>query len=257
MAEPPYLNLFVYSDSLAFRRQGQSHDLAFLYPFVLRALIEERIGVRVNLMLRGLPGATIARLGASVVRDTGYFGGTGDALNVAIIQGGIVDCAPHPFTYALAPLLRAIPVLGQRLISFLVKHRRVLQLTWSYREVSESTFSKAYASIVAVLRRTRISPIAVGLPVPTPEVEYRSPGFSASVMRYNELIRQALPEAFCDVESRFTESMRGEFLLEDGHHLTVAGHRLYAEALYPIVEGHVARFGAEARRANTQAGSSG
>ena len=218
-------------------------------------MIEERIGVRVNLTLRGLPGATIARIGASVLRDTGYYGGTDDALNVAIIQGGIVDCAPHPFTYALAPLLRAVPLLGQRLISFLVRHRRVLQLTWSYREVSESKFIKAYASIVAVFRRTRIRPIAVGMPVPPPEVEYRSPGFSASVVRYNELIRKALPEAFCDVESRFTEAMRGQLLLEDGHHLTVAGHRLYAEALYPMVESYVARFGAAAGRANTQSGS--
>lgn len=235
-----FLNLFVYSDSLAFRRTGQSHDLSFLYPFVLKEMIESRLGLRANLVLRGVAGATVPQLCATVTRDTGYYGGAADVLNIAIVQGGIVDAARHPFTYKLAPLLRKIPVLGERVLGGLVKHRRRLQLIWSYSETSKPAFARTYARIVETCRRNAVRPIAVGMPLPTGAIETRSPGFRQSVAEYNDLIRQALPEAFCDVESRFTESTREQLLLEDGHHLTEAGHRLYAEALLPFVEAYAA-----------------
>ncbi len=257
MQSPSFLNLFVYSDSLAFRREGQSHDLAFLYPFVLKEIIQQRLDVRVNLVLRGVAGATVPRMQATVVRDTGYYGGTDEALNIAVVQCGIVDCAPHPFTYAFAPALHAVPVLGERVITYLVRHRRRLQLTWSYREVSERKFSRAYAAIVRTCRRMHICPVAVGMPIPTPDIEYRSPGFSRSIVRYNELIRQALPDAYCDVESRFSDATRRSLLLEDGHHLTNAGHILYAEALYPIVEQYVNRLAAHTAKPTPQSRSVG
>jgi len=234
-----FLNLFVYSDSLAFRRTGQSHDLRFLYPFVLKDLIESRLGIRANLVLRGVAGATVPQLCATVIRDTGYYGGAADILNIAIIQGGIVDSARHPFTYKMAPLLRKIPVLGERVLGGLVKHRRRLQLIWSYSETSKPVFARTYARIVETCRRNAVRPIAVGMPLPTLAIESRSPGFRQSVTEYNALIRQALPAAFCDVESRFSEETRDRLLLDDGHHLTQAGHTLYAEALLEHVKTYV------------------
>lgn len=240
MNELEYLNLFVYSDSLAFRRVGQSNDLSFLYPFQLKALIETRLGLRVNLVLRGVAGARLPQLRATVIRDTGYYGGTEDALNIAVIQGGIVDSARHPFTYKLAPLLRTVPLLGERVLAGLVKHRRRLQLIWSYAETGKPTFVREYKRIIETCRRVSVRPIAVGMPLPTMAIESRSPGFRKSVTEYNALIRQALPDAYCDVEARFSEETRDRLLLEDGHHLTEAGHVLYAEALLEHVASYVA-----------------
>lgn len=236
------LNLFIYSDSLAFRRPGQPHDLGFLYPFVLKNLIEARLGIRVNLVFRGSAGAALPRQRAVVVQDTGYFGGPGECLNIAIIQAGVVDAARHPFTYKLAPLLRRVPVVGERAIAALVPHRRRLQLMWSYCETSKAVFVKEYARIVDACRRSTLRPIAVGMPLPTTAIEWRSPGFRQSVAEYNELIRAAVPDAFCDVEARFTEETRDRLLLSDGHHLTEAGHALYAEALLVHVESYVSEF---------------
>lgn len=242
MNDRDYLNLFVYSDSLAFRRAGQPHDLNFLYPFVLKGLIELRLGVRSNLVLRGVAGATLPQLRATVIRDTGYYGGTEDALNIAIIQGGIVDAARHPVTYKLAPLLRRVPVLGERVLGRLVKHRRRLQLIWSYSETSKKVFAREYARIVNTCRQNAVRPIAVGMPLPTMAIESRSPGFRRAVGEYNELIRHSLPDAFCDVEEQFSEESRERLLLEDGHHLTEAGHVLYAEALLEHVETYVTQM---------------
>ncbi len=242
MNDGGFLNLFVYSDSLSFRRPGQSHDLSFVYPSVLKDMIESRLGLRVNLVVRGSAGAPLPQVRAVVVQDTGYYGGTDDALNIAIVQAGIVDAARHPFTYKLAPLLRKIPVLGERVLAALIPRRRQLQLIWSYCQTPKSTFVNEYNRIVATLRRGAMRPIAVGMPLPTAAIETRSPGFRTSVVEYNQLIRQALPDAFCDIEARFTEATREQLLLEDGHHLTEAGHRLYAEALLPHVESYVLKF---------------
>lgn len=231
-----FLNLFVYSDSLAFRRPGQPQDLSFTYPFVLKDLIETRLGVRVNLVPRGGGGASVTTIREVLVRDSGYFGGDASAMNIAAIQCGIVDCAPRPITYAVAPLLRRIPVLGPRLLSALIARRTGIQRLWSYTVTPRRRFSKEYARIVATCHASLIRPIAVGLPLPTLPIERRSPGFRRSASIYNGLIRDVLPESFCDVEQLMTESMRETVLLEDGHHLTEAGHRLYAEALFVHIQ---------------------
>ncbi len=236
MGSVPFLNLYVYSDSLAFRRVGQPHDLSFTYPFVLKGLIETRLGIRTNLVLRGGGGATVTHIREVVVRDSGYYGGDNSAINVAVIQCGIVDCAPRPVTYVVAPLLRLLPIAGPRILATLVSHRSGIQNLWSYRVTSERRFSKEYARIVRACHASFLRPIAVGLPLPTLTIERRSPGFRRSAMLYNELIRDVLPESFCDVEQQMTESLRETFLLPDGHHLTEAGHRLYAETILGQVQ---------------------
>lgn len=236
MNRPPFLNLYIYSDSLAFRRKQQSQDLAFVYSFVLKELIESRLGIRANLVMRGNGGALVRTVHKTLLRDTGYFGDSADVLNIAVLQCGVVDCAPQPFTYALAPLLRAVPYAGERVIAFLGKHRRALQSLWSYRAVTPQRFSRDYAQVIRTCRTAKLEPIAVGMPLPTAGIEHRSPGFRASVAAYNERIRAALPDRFCDIESQIDEAERDHLLLEDGHHLTEAGHRLCAESIYRQVE---------------------
>jgi hypothetical protein len=225
-----FLNVFVYSDSLAFRRPEQSQDLQFTYPFVLQRLIESRLGVRANLVMRGSPGATIVDVHAMLVRDTGYFGSDDQALNIAAIQCGIVDCAPRPFTYAFVPALRAVPFAGKRLLGVLVKNRPVIQQLGSYRAISKRRFANEYRALVETCAIAKMRPIAIGMPLPTDAIEQRSPGFTANVRAYNELIRQAVADAYCDVEARIPNGQRQAYLLDDGHHLTELGHRLFAES---------------------------
>lgn len=239
MAVPEFLNLFIYSDSLAFRRHGQSQDIAFTYPFVLARLIESELGIRANLVLRGGGGAAVGDIGATLTRDTGYFGASADAINIAVIQCGIVDCAPRPITYKLAPVLRKVPIAGERVLGALVSRRRAIQARWSYRLTPPGAFAAEYRRIVQLCHASMLRPVAVGLPLPTLAIERRSPGFRSSASIYNDLIRQALPESFCDVEQQITESQRDALLLDDGHHLTEAGHRLYAESLLAVLRKHV------------------
>lgn len=231
MSGRDYLNLLIYSDSLAFRRAAQAQDLAFTYPFLLKRLIEQTYGTRVNLVMRGGGGLRIGELAQIVKRDTGYFGGDSQAVNIAVLQFGIVDCAPHPITYAFSPAIRLIPIIGPAMLAKLVKHRRGLQRVYSYTVTSKKAFSKAYSEIVYTCRGVHIRPLAVGLPLPTLAIEHRSPGFRRNASIYNELIRGVIPDSFCDIESQISESLRDELLLPDGHHLTEKGHSLYAESI--------------------------
>lgn len=227
-----FLNLYIYSDSLAFRRIGQPQDLSFTYPFRLKALIETHLSLRTNVITRGGGGARISEIAKTLKRDTGYFGGDPSALNIAILQFGIVDCAPRPITYAVSPLLRMLPIIGPRILAKLVRHRRGLQNLWSYTVTSSRAFKKEYASIVYTCHSAQIRALAIGLPLPPLSIEYRSPGFRRSASNYNTFIRDVIPESFLDVEQDMTESLRETLLLPDGHHLTEEGHRFYAEKMF-------------------------
>lgn len=228
-----FINLYVYSDSLAFRRPGQPHDLSFTYPFVLHDLIESRLGYKTNLLLRGRGGGlTIESVKGIIKQDSGYLGGDGEALTVAILQFGIVDCAPRPITYAIVPFLRRLPIVGHKIIAALVEHRRGLQNLWSYKVTPERKFKREYSSIVYLCNSAHMRTLSVGLPLPPFVIEHRSPGFRRSASIYNELIREVVPESFCDIEQHISESLRESLLLPDGHHLTEAGHQFYAEKIF-------------------------
>ena len=132
MSRSKFLNLYIYSDSLAFRKTSQAQDLSFTYPFKLKDLVETNLGIRTNLLLRGGGGLNIKQIREIVQRDSGYFGGDDQALNIAVLQLGIVDCAPRPITYVLKPFLSSLPVVGPMILKILVKRRRGLQNLWSY-----------------------------------------------------------------------------------------------------------------------------
>lgn len=239
MTSDKFINLYIYSDSLAFRRVGQSQDIGFTYPFVLKGLIETHLGMRANLLLRGGWGADVRQISKTLGRDAGSFDGNEQALNIAIMQFGIVDCAPHPITYLLTPTLRKIPIIGPKILAKLVKHRRGLQSLWSYTVTSQGRFKKEYASIVHICHKLKLRPIAVGMPLPSFSIEQRSPGFRRSTSIYNQIIRDVIPENYCDIEQQLTESLRETFLLPDGHHLTEEGHRFYAERLFEKLQKNI------------------
>ncbi len=226
-----FINLLVYGDSVAFRRIDDPQDFAVTYPFKLKELIERELKVRVNLLLRGRGGADIRAIEAILVRDTGFLAGAPGSTTIAVLQFGIVDCAPRPFTYVLTPGLRLLPLIGQPVLSQLVQHRRGLQKLWSYTVTTKRDFWRRYTGIVNVCHGSGMKPVAVGMPLPPISMEQRSPGFRRSTALFNDIIRDVIPESFCDVEASLTESLRESILRSDGHHLTEAGHRLYADLL--------------------------
>lgn len=227
-----FMNLYIYNDSLAFRRPGQSENIAFTYPFLLKDMIEKRVGVRVNLLIRGIGGAGIKEIQKIMLRDSGYLVRVSPSSNVVVLHFGIVDCAPRPITFLLKPLLDRIPRLGLKMMGVLIRHRRWIQAICSYKKTPIKQFIRRYKAILRLCSRVGTSPLFTGMPLPPLLTESRSPGFRRSVAAYNQAIREINAAAFCDIEGALDESSREEILLPDGHHLTEFGHQYYAKILF-------------------------
>ena len=233
MGASDFINIFIYSDSLAFRRPGQPEDISFTYPFLLKSFVEERLGKSANVLLRGSGGADAKYIRQMIKRDAGYFrGAKTPGRNYAILQFGVVDCAPRPITYMFTPVLRRLPLIGTTVMEILVKHRATLQKIWSYRITSPGRFEREYRSVLGICRSMELEPIVVGIPLPPLGIEKRSPGFRKSVAIYNRCIEGIFSDSYCNIEEGLSDDVRDSILLPDGHHLTEEGHRYYAEMMF-------------------------
>lgn len=231
MQSDEFLNLLVYSDSLAFRRPGDSADFGVTYPFLLQQSLSREFAVRANLMLRGGGGRRSAEIRRTFEHDASYFSGSGERSNVVIFQFGIVDCAPRPITYRVLPLLRRFPIVGNHVVSLLSDNRAAIQRTWSYTFTSPRSFEMEYTRIFQASRSANRLTLCVGMPLPPETIEGRSPGFRAKVLEYNALIRRVSGDFYCDIEEALDEATRQKILLDDGHHLSASGHHFFASKI--------------------------
>jgi lysophospholipase L1-like esterase len=232
MTTRPHLNLFFYSDSLAFRRPEQAEDTSFTYPFLLKDMLESTGLVRVNVLLRGMGGADMPHICRMVERDAGYFRFSSEQGNIAVVQVGVVDCAPRPFTFRLKPILNRLPFIGPWIASVLFRHRARLQRISSYQITPRPRFARDLRRVLQLLKEMRIHAVLVGIPLPPDAIELRSPGFQRAALEYNQLMKDCASAEYCDVEAAVRIAGRAGCLMQDGHHLTENGHRLYAEALF-------------------------
>jgi len=235
------INLFIWGDSLCFRRPFQPDNYGFTYPFLIKKALQQKIGVDVNLMVRSLGGLTIIECCQLVKRDSGYLDFRNDTgvLNVAILQVGVVDCAPLPFTYPFMKIFEKIPYIGNQITGVLKKLRPTLQNIYSKPKTSKKIFLKNYSEILNLLGNRNFIIVGVGIPTPNNEIEQRSPGFQKSAKNYSTLIEE-MNENYVDIEGAITSQLltgnevdlRDKIIIkEDGHHLTEAGHILYSEMI--------------------------
>jgi hypothetical protein len=213
---------------------------------LIKSYLEKEFNCKVNLMVRSKGGITIGECLSLIQTDTGYFTFRNDkgVINIGLLQLGIVDCGILPFTYRLIKTSSKIPLIGGRIVRLLKNSRPLLQKIYSSPKTSKKEFFNKYKKIVEILQNKEYLVIGIGLPKPTNEIEKRSPGFQNSASQYNQLIESIVPN-FVDVESYICEMEKGQLnsdfrntilVKEDGHHLTVDGHSLYAELVTKIVK---------------------
>ena len=232
--------LAVYGDSLAMPRVTDGVAYADTYPEVLRAALERADGAPIDLYNRSRGGVTIRTLYEDWANDATYFGPAPSG--IAVIQCGIVDCAPRPAPRIVRRGLGAMPgPVQRRAIRFLHDHRSTLLRTGSvWRRTRPTVFS-------AVLRdwlrqaSAQVGSLYVLTIAPTTEaMEAHSPGLAGSIERYNELIAHAVGAAasrhvqLVDVHTEILAQPDGvtRYVNQaDGHHITTEGHALYARML--------------------------
>lgn len=235
------INLFVWGDSLSFRRPFQPDDFGLTYPFLTQNRVEQKLSTNINILVRSRGGITIGECKELVKADLAYckFRNDKGIKNIAVLQLGIVDCGLLPFTYRFLKISQKIPLVGGRIAIFLKKTRPLLQKISSKPRTDPDKFVRDYSKIVNMLSENGFVVLGIGLPTPNDEAELRSPGFKKSAIEYSNMI-QKMNLNFIDIEKRIlqlqelnsSENVRNKILVtEDGHHLTEVGHLLYAELI--------------------------
>ncbi len=232
----------VYGDSLSLPRSPNGIHFIDTYA----ELVKNECGViwdskEIHLYNRSRGGGNVVRLFSEYKDDCYYFGAPHGG-DICIIQCGICDCAPRPLPEPLRDCVGRMPAfLRDRIINVLHRYRApIMQSGISFRQVPPELFSKVYqewlASAVVNFSRVYVFNIAPT----TDRTETHSPGFSASIKLYNGLIQEAV--SLCSKANLFLLDVNSAILArrngiaecvnsDDGHHITVAGHDLYARLL--------------------------
>lgn len=220
-----HVHLFFYTDSIGFPRRDVQ-PLQETFPWLVKDILENKLNVKVYLYHRGMGGASVTDVYRILTTDSGYFrfsGNDDNQLAFRIFNVGIVDAAPRPFTYYFKEIIQGIPVLGPVIWSGVHKYRPFLQSIYSYQLTPLRRFRKVYGSMVRESVRDGFSVLSMMTPLPPVHQELRSNGYRAAVNEYNNAKR--------DFEGLIEIEEGGDLLLEDGHHLTLLGHKRYAELI--------------------------
>lgn len=223
------VHLYFYTDSVGFPRID-TQSIQQTWPFLLTELLEAKYGVQVYPLHRGLGGATISEIYNVFLRDIGYFRGQGsDTASIVILNTGVVEASPQPFTFFLRGIAR-IPLVGPKIWQYvrkpLVANRPLLQRICSYRRTNPRHFSLLFRRIIRLAKRQEMQVFSIDTPLTPVAMESRSPGLRSSIGEYNSIKRQNNNIMHLDMSW-----CREECFLEDGHHFTLEAHKLLSEQL--------------------------
>jgi len=180
-------------------------------------------------------GATIAELSAVQKRDAGYFCANSPSAALALILNmGVVDSAPRPFTYHLKKL-SMIPCVGPRfwrqIAPALHAHRAQLQRISYFRLTPPSRFRSEFASMVSIGSAMAKYVLSVDTPLTPAWLESRSPGFRDSIATYNSIKHEC-----AHIHHQDTTWIDDSHYLECGHHFNAVGHALLANCLVETLQ---------------------
>lgn len=227
----------VYGDSLSLPRWEDGIHFSDTYPERVRQHLHSAFKKEIYLYNRSLGGATIDQLHHQYVNDCKYFG---DCDDIIIIQAGIVDCAPRPLGRRTRSLVGTLPFpIKRRLIAFLHNHRaQLLRSGLGSRFTTPRRFAAILRQWFSDLRNRHSQIIFINIAPTLPHIEAHSPGLTANICEYNKILADLVGElqihhlvlidAYSAIEARGKERF---ISYEDGHHITLEGHHLYAELI--------------------------
>lgn len=193
------------------------------------ALLQQHLGPGWTVLQRSVGGGTIADVEPAALAAL-----EAEDPHAAIVQVGIVDCAPRPLKpWEREWLARVHPIwLQRRIVQFIHDHRaeilqrrRLIQLTplatfrQSYRRILDACYRRG--CVVAVL------PIFDG----TTEVVRRNPLLPGEIRRYNEAMDDPRPRFFRASELFGAHGPDELAVGPDSVHLNQRGHDLIAQSL--------------------------
>ena len=214
--------ILILGDSLAFHRARDGQRLEECWPWLLKAQLRTA-----DIWVRSEPAGLIHRTLAQVR----LFGSSLDLFDMVIVQAGITDSCPRPIPYWLHLFLGR---LGDGWLQrFVNRHYRLLLRARRQTWTSEDKFR---TTLVQILEAVTPTSTLVFVPIvrPCKKLAAKAPGAAVTAERYNTIIR-TVTETYGSGSARvlddFAAACSADFVLDDGHHLNAAGHRLLADQL--------------------------
>lgn len=229
----------IYGDSLSMPRIGEGICLTDTYPELLKTFYSNLWKDEVFLCNRSRFGNTITLASEDLRQDSLNFGKPGG--EVLIMQIGICDCAPRPIPSWMASLIKELPEkLKNKVNNLIYRLRPVIQKIVYWRNTPPEVFRKFYLELIERYSIEFNKVYIINIPPSFIEIEKRSPGFNFSIELYNQIISNVVKQAakqnifLVDVfnKIRLSANNRTEYVIQkDGHHITIEGHKLYAQMI--------------------------
>ncbi|MCK5706699.1 MAG: SGNH/GDSL hydrolase family protein [Candidatus Aureabacteria bacterium] len=174
-------------DSLSLPRHKSSISIEDTYFYRIGKWWQERYGQTVFWPL-SKGGATISHLTSNFYSFLPYLGPK--RIDVAIVQLGVVDCAPRPLPYRVRTWLTRVPKnIRSRIVRLLHRNRRkLLKAGMSFRFTNPKKFRIIYSDLLKRLS-VESSRVYVTNIAPATEITYQhSYGLKESIVNYNKII---------------------------------------------------------------------
>ncbi len=240
----------LYGDSLALPRSGNVKPRE-RYIARLCSWWSTNEGVEsIELCDRSKGSMTVADLFQWYEHDNGYYGEAGEVL---IIQGGVVDCAPRPVPRWMRRRIARMPqVLRKHTVKFLHKHRAAILLrTGGWQQLKPDEFRSVLTRWLPRAAQNFARVYVFNVAPTNRKTEEHSPGFTKSIELYNEILDSVSAALKLDnlfvidvhaiISSAGPEEIDKHILAEDGHHLTARSHELYYEEIRKREENYLRR----------------
>ena len=229
-----YYKLGLYGDSLSLSRPDFiDSEERYFYKLINYYKIKHPHAI-VETIQRSRASITSTEIAEIIHHDNVYYNWTGE---ICIIHLGIVDCAPRPIDNSLREKISKWPSLFKNAaIRFLHKNRRKILLKGNAHYVTpinvfESNLKRIFNSSTEKYNKIFVINIC-----PTnSEFEFKSPGLSNAIEKYNEAIRLQVNNIrsekikLIDVNRIILEQKENidEYIMkQDGHHITPKTHQI-------------------------------
>lgn len=228
----------VYGDSLSLPRIFEGVAFDATYPEQITRALETQMNRSFYLYNRSRFDANIKGVYSDFYRDSLNFGIPGG--RILIIQCGVCDCAPRPIPPLVRRFIGKLPLrLKKSIVTFIHNNRSKIQRICFWRTTSILDFESTYFKLLEEGNKSFQSVYVINIPPTNSNTEDQSPGFSASILAYNSAIFEVIKRLgasniyLIDVFSKIKNSNNiDHFIVKaDGHHITKAGHDLYAQLI--------------------------
>lgn len=218
--------VLIIGDSLAVPRPRRGQHLEDTWPVLLKHRFPE-----LDIWQR----CRAASMSIDVCKEFHQFSDSVDAFSAIIVQVGIGDCCPRPYPHWLHQLFLTYgsPELIRRIGAHYGWMLKLRSRPWVSPDVFRANFVSMVEATLNLNPKCEFFILAIG--TPCNRLLEKAPGIANTQPIYNHILSELCDEYQNLGAVHYVDPYRmqnpSDIFLDDGHHLTNAGHRLVFDSV--------------------------